>query len=85
VSATWNVRCGGTKKMSNAATLASSLDMHYVQPYRRSRTDRPGIRRLVDVRAGNVDIVLVYKLDRLSRRLRDLTEILDLVAEHGAR
>lgn len=32
-----------------------------------------------------MDIVLAYKLDRLSRRLRDLTEILDLVAEHGAR
>jgi site-specific DNA recombinase len=48
--------------------------------------NRPGIRRLLaDVRAGGVDVVLVYKLDRLSRRLRDLTEILDLVAEHGAR
>ncbi|MGH7559008.1 MAG: recombinase family protein, partial [Gemmatimonadota bacterium] len=34
---------------------------------------------------GRVHTVLVYKMDRLSRRLRDLTEILDLVAEHGAR
>jgi site-specific DNA recombinase len=47
---------------------------------------RPDIQRLLaDVASGPIDVVLVYKLDRLSRRLRDLTEVLDLLAKHGAR
>ena len=41
-------------------------------------TDRPDLQRLLaDVRAGRVTVVLVTKLDRISRSLRDL---LDLVA-----
>jgi site-specific DNA recombinase len=48
--------------------------------------NRLGIRRLLaDVASGAIDVVLVYKLDRLSRRLRDLTEVLELLAKHGAR
>jgi site-specific DNA recombinase len=45
--------------------------------------ERPAIRRLLaDVATGSIDVLLVYKLDRLSRRLRDLTEVLDLLARH---
>ncbi len=48
--------------------------------------NRPDIQRLLaDVASGSVDVVLVYKLDRLSRRLRDLTEVLDLLTKHGTR
>lgn len=48
--------------------------------------NRPEIQRLLaDVAAGSIDVVLVYKLDRLSRRLRDLTEVLDLLSKHGTR
>lgn len=62
------------------------IEIHRDDGYSAKDLNRPGIRRLLaDVRRGQVDVVLVYKLDRLSRRLRDLTEILDLVAEHAAR
>jgi len=34
--------------------------------------DRPGIKALLgEVRAGNVDMIVVYKLDRISRSLRE--------------
>lgn len=37
-------------------------------------TDRPAFRRLMeDVRSGRIDVVAIYKLDRLSRSLLDFT------------
>jgi DNA invertase Pin-like site-specific DNA recombinase len=40
--------------------------------------DRPGFQELLaDVRAGKIDRVVVYKLDRLTRSLRDFTNIID--------
>jgi DNA invertase Pin-like site-specific DNA recombinase len=34
-------------------------------------TDRPALRRLLDdVRASKVDVIVVYKVDRLTRSLR---------------
>jgi site-specific DNA recombinase len=36
-------------------------------------TDRPALQRLLDdVRAGRVDVIVVYKVDRLTRSLADL-------------
>jgi len=41
---------------------------------------RPGIQRLIeDVKARQFDVVIVHKLDRLTRRTRDLWELLDEV------
>lgn len=38
--------------------------------------DRPGLKQLLaDVRAGAVDVVVVYKVDRLTRSLSDFAEI----------
>jgi DNA invertase Pin-like site-specific DNA recombinase len=40
--------------------------------------DRPGFQELLaDVRAGKIDRVVVYKLDRLTRSLRDFVNIID--------
>jgi hypothetical protein len=37
-------------------------------------TDRPALQRLLeDVRAGRVDVIVVYKVDRLTRSLADAT------------
>jgi site-specific DNA recombinase len=45
--------------------------------------DRPALNRLLaDVRAGNVDIVACYKLDRLSRSLFDFSRLIALFDEH---
>jgi len=41
--------------------------------------DRPGLRRaLADLRRGRADALLVVKLDRLTRSVRDLAELLDV-------
>jgi len=43
-----------------------------------SNTDRPGFQQMMDfLRAGNADAVVVYKLDRMGRSIRDLINIID--------
>jgi site-specific DNA recombinase len=45
--------------------------------------DRPGLCRLLDdIRAGKVDCVLVYKVDRLSRSLLDFARMMQTFEEH---
>ncbi|WDL96367.1 recombinase family protein [Alicyclobacillus sp. ALC3] len=40
-------------------------------------TDRPELQRLMkDIEAGDIDVVLVYKLDRLTRNVMDLYQLL---------
>ncbi|OPZ23479.1 MAG: DNA-invertase hin [Lentisphaerae bacterium ADurb.BinA184] len=52
--------------------------------YTGGNTDRPALQRLlVDVRAGRVDCVLVYKVDRLSRSLLDFARVMGVFEEHG--
>lgn len=47
-------------------------------------TDRPGLIALMAaVRAGRVDVVVVYKVDRLTRSLSDFARIVDLFDKHG--
>ncbi len=46
--------------------------------------DRPGLQQLLaDVKANKVDVVVVYKVDRLSRSLGDFAQIIDLFDKHG--
>jgi DNA invertase Pin-like site-specific DNA recombinase len=41
-------------------------------------TDRPALQRLLeDVRAGKIDIVVVYKVDRLTRSLADFAKLVE--------
>ena len=47
--------------------------------------ERPGMKQLLgDVRAGRVDVVVVYKVDRLTRALADFAKIVDVLDEAGA-
>src|ERR1700761_4443904 len=47
--------------------------------------ERPALQRLLaDIRAGKVDLVLVYKVDRLTRSLPDFAKIVDVLDAHGA-
>jgi site-specific DNA recombinase len=42
--------------------------------------ERPGLKRLLDdVRAGKVDTIVVYKVDRLTRSLSDFAKIVDVL------
>ena len=46
--------------------------------------DRPALQRLLtDIEAGKVDVVVAYKLDRLSRSLFDFAELVKLLDRHG--
>jgi len=46
---------------------------------------RAGLRRLLaDVAAGKVDIILVYKIDRLTRSLADFAKIVEVLDKAGA-
>lgn len=45
--------------------------------------DRPALSRLIeDIRRGQVDTVVVYKVDRLSRSLTDFAKLVDLFDQH---
>src|SRR4051812_1831555 len=46
--------------------------------------ERPDLKRLIaDIRAGKVDCVAVYKLDRLSRSIQDFFKLMEVFEEHG--
>ncbi len=47
--------------------------------------DRPALQRLLThIKTGKVQIVVVYKVDRLTRALADFAKIVDLLDAHGA-
>ena len=48
--------------------------------------DRPRSRALMaDVEAGKVDVIVVYKVDRLSRSLLDFVKVMERLGAAGAR
>ena len=53
------------------------IDKHYDDGgYSGGNTNRPGLQELLrDVNAGRIDVVVVYKIDRISRSLKDFTEL----------
>lgn len=47
--------------------------------------DRPALKRLLaDIDAGKIDVVVVYKVDRLTRALTDFSRIVDVLDRAGA-
>lgn len=45
--------------------------------------ERPGLKRLLkDIQAGKIDIVVVYKIDRLSRSLADFSKMVEVFDNH---
>jgi site-specific DNA recombinase len=52
--------------------------------YSGGNLDRPGLKRLMaDIEAGDVDIVVVYKIDRLTRALSDFAKLVDVFDRNG--
>ncbi|MBI5400196.1 recombinase family protein [Candidatus Saganbacteria bacterium] len=66
---------------------AKSQDYHLLEIYRddgysAKDLERPAVQRLLqEVPQGKFKIILVYKLDRFTRRLKDLTEILEYLTK----
>ncbi|MGF9826753.1 recombinase family protein, partial [Brevibacillus agri] len=49
-------------------------------------TNRPALKRLLrDIREGNIDVVLVYRLDRLTRSVLDLYRLLQEFEKYDVR
>src|SRR5471030_3258510 len=52
--------------------------------YSGGSTDRPDLQRLLDdIRARKLDVIVVYKVDRLTRSLADLAKLVELLDAHG--
>lgn len=46
--------------------------------------ERPGLQELIaDIKAGLIDVIVVYKVDRLTRSLTDFAKLVDVFDEHG--
>jgi DNA invertase Pin-like site-specific DNA recombinase len=51
--------------------------------YTGANLERPALRKLlVDIEAGRIDCVLVYKVDRLSRSLLDFARLMEIFERH---
>src|SRR3974377_1137113 len=51
--------------------------------YSGGSTDRPNLQRLLDdVRARKIDVIVVYKVDRLTRSLADFAKLVELFDAH---
>jgi site-specific DNA recombinase len=52
--------------------------------YSGGSTDRPDLQKLLDdVRARKIDVIVVYKVDRLTRSLADFAKLVELFDAHG--
>jgi len=70
--------------------LQKSIIERKVHPIRRSQPTGLGFRQgqalqclLTDVRAGKIDVIVVYTVDRLTRSLADFAKLVDLFDAHG--
>ena len=61
-----------------------ALDDQYNDPgFSGGTLERPALQRLLrDVEAGKLDVIAVYKLDRLSRSLTDFVKLIELFDKH---
>ncbi len=72
--------------LSQAGEGWEQIDEHYDDGgWSGGTMERPAIKQLMDdVRAGRVDIIVVYKVDRLTRSLADFAKIVEILDEKGA-
>ena len=58
----------------------TALSKHYDDPaYSGGNLERPAVQRLAqDIEAGLIDVVVVYKIDRLTRSLADFAKLVEL-------
>src|SRR5258705_2262378 len=62
---------------SQASQGWRTLPQHYDDPaYSGGNLDRPALKKLLaDIEAGKIDVVVVYKIDRLTRSLADFAKL----------
>src|SRR6267378_4993969 len=64
---------------SQASQGWRSLPQHYDDPaYSGGNLDRPALQQLLkDIDAGRIDVIVVYKIDRLTRSLADFAKLVE--------
>jgi site-specific DNA recombinase len=64
---------------SQASQGWKTLPEHYDDPaYSGGNLDRPALKKLLaDIEAGGIDVVVVYKIDRLTRSLADFAKLVE--------
>ena len=64
---------------SQASQGWKTLPRHYDDPaYSGGSLDRPALKKLLaDIEAGKIDVVVVYKIDRLTRSLADFAKLVE--------
>src|ERR1700741_3345753 len=64
---------------SQASQGWKPLSQHYDDPaYSGGNLDRPALKKLLsDIEAGKIDVVVVYKIDRLTRSLADFAKLVE--------
>jgi DNA invertase Pin-like site-specific DNA recombinase len=64
---------------SQASQGWRALPQHYDDPaYSGGNLDRPALQKLLgDIEAGRIDVVVVYKIDRLTRSLADFAKLVE--------
>lgn len=73
-------------QIETCKTELSESDQYKVysdKGYSGSNTNRPQFQKLLkEIEAGNVEKIIVYKLDRISRSLLDFANIIDMLEKH---
>ncbi len=66
-------------------TLPEKLPGHLAAPHHLTRQPRPArsATALEEVRADKIDVIVVYKVDRLIRSLADFAELIELFDKHN--
>ena len=66
---------------SQASQGWKALSQEYDDPaYSGGNLERPALKRLLrDIEAGRIDVIVVYKIDRLTRSLADFAKLVDVI------
>src|SRR5436309_5847476 len=70
-------------RMQETALRAAGVERLFTERASGGRWDRPQLHRLLD-QLRPQDVVVVWKLDRLSRSLKDLLHLMERIAQAGA-
>ena len=70
-------------RMQETTLRAAGVERLFTEQASGGRWDRPQLHRLLD-QLRPEDVVVVWKLDRLSRSLKDLLHIMERIAQAGA-
>ncbi|WP_044748898.1 recombinase family protein [Bacillus alveayuensis] len=72
--------------LKNHILIDEEYEDEFVSARKNSIKDRPGLQRmLTDIRKGLIKHLLVYKRDRLSRKLEEHIELYQLFKKHNIR